>query len=235
MRYGWKDLNRLITHGPARGSPKHEVEHQLDILRFLGANPENTRLEVWTSKEDDLFAQDILNKNDIPHTEVLIAFAPGAAWSYRRWPSSRFIELGNWLQETYKAYILILAAKGEHDLALQIEGGLRKEQTLNLAGKTTLREMASILKHCKLFIGNDSGPLHVATAAGIPVVGFYGPGEYQRFKPWGRNHDVLRLGLSCSPCSQNCIFSEPRCIKGISVSQAKKLLARKLTSILDLS
>ncbi len=234
-RYGWKDLNRLITCGPAKGSPKHEVEYQLDVLRFIGANPMDKRLEVWNSQDDELFAQNVLEKNKISQTDLLIAFAPGAAWSYRRWPANRFIELGIWLQETYGADILIIAAKNEQDLALQIERGLHEGQTINLAGKTTLREMASILKHCKLFIGNDSGPLHVATAAGVPVVGFYGPGEYQRFKPWGHDHEVLRLGLSCSPCSQNCIFSEPRCIRGISLSQAKKVLARKLASMLDQS
>jgi ADP-heptose:LPS heptosyltransferase len=143
--------------------------------------------------------------------------------------------LGRWLQDTYKVFVLILAAKDEQDLALQIEGGLQEGKTVNLAGKTTLREMAAILKHCKLFIGNDSGPLHIATAAGIPVVGFYGPGEYQRFKPWGTNHEALRLGLSCSPCSQNCLFREPRCIEGITMSQVKNLLSLKMSSILDLS
>lgn len=231
--FGWRDLNRLITRGPSREFPKHEVEHQLDILRYLGGTPQDAHLEVWTSEEDERVARNILNTYDIADRDLTIAFAPGATWSFRRWPSNRFIELGNWLQENYKAYILIFAGKDEQDLALGIERGLQGEKTINLAGKTTLREMAAILRHCKLFVGNDSGPLHIATAAGVPVVGFYGPGEYQRFKPWGMNHEVLRLGLPCSPCSQNCIFCEPRCIKGITVSQAKNCLARELASVLD--
>lgn len=231
--FGWRDLNRLITHGPPRGFPKHEVEQQLDILRYLGGTPQDTHLEVWTSEEDERVARTIIHEYDIEDRDLTIAFAPGATWSFRRWPSKRFIDLGNWLQENYKAYILIFAGKDEQDLALEIEQGLQKEKTINLAGKTTLREMASILKHCKLFVGNDSGPLHIATAAGVPVVGFYGPGEYRRFKPWGMKHEVLRLGLSCSPCSQNCIFFEPRCIKGITVVQAKNCLARHLPSVLD--
>lgn len=234
IRLGWKDLNRLITRGPAREFAKHEVEHQLDVLNYLGISPEKTQLEVWTSREDDLFAQTLLNDRGITAADRLIAFAPGAAWPFRRWPSERFIELGRWLQETYQAHVLILAAKNEQDLAHQIEQGLHGNKTINLAGKTSLREMASVLKRCTLFIGNDSGPLHIAAAAGIPVVGFYGPGEYQRFKPWGVEHDVLRLGLFCSPCSQHCIFDEPRCIKGLDLKQAKNILARRLASILDL-
>jgi ADP-heptose:LPS heptosyltransferase len=235
MRYGWKDLDRLISEGPVRGIPKHEVEQQLDILRFLGAAPSDTQLEAWTSPEDEEFAQSLMNKYDIGQSDRVIAFAPGAAWPFRRWPAQRFIELGQWLQDTYKVFILILAAKNEEDLALRIEKGLKEDKTVNLAGKTTLREMAAVLKRCRLFIGNDSGPLHIATAAGIPVAGFYGPGEYHRFKPWGKNHEAFRLGLSCSPCSQNCLFQEPRCIEGITLDGVKKILAQKMSSILDLS
>ncbi|UCE39831.1 MAG: glycosyltransferase [Candidatus Aminicenantes bacterium] len=235
MRYGWKDLDRLITEGPIRGHPQHEVEQQLDILRFLGAMPDDNRLEVWTSQEDEQFAQNVLNKYGITQADGIIAFAPGAAWPFRRWPAQRFIELGQWLQDTFNVFVLILAAKNEEDLALKIEKGLRDGKTVNLAGKTTLREMAAVLKHCNLFVGNDSGPLHVATAAGIPVVGFYGPGEYHRFKPWGMNQEALWLDLSCSPCSQNCLFSEPRCIEGITLNQVKNLLAQKMPFILDLS
>jgi ADP-heptose:LPS heptosyltransferase/glycosyltransferase involved in cell wall biosynthesis len=234
MRYGWKDLERLISDGPVRGTPKHEVEQQLDILRFLGAEPEDTRLEVWTSQGDEQRAQNILNDSKIGRSNGLIAFAPGAAWAFRRWPADRFIELGKWLQDTYNAAVLILAAKNEEDLAHKITTGLRKEKTLNLAGMTSLREMAALLKYCKLFIGNDSGPLHIATAAGIPVLGFYGPGEFHRFKPWGRNHDALQLGVSCSPCSQNCMFGEPRCIQGITLDLVKNLLKQKMPSIRDL-
>jgi glycogen(starch) synthase len=234
-RYWLKGLDRFLTQGPIRGFPQHEVIRQLDILRFLGANPVDSGLEVWTTQEDEFFAQDVLNRFNLAGTDLLIAFAPGATWSFRRWPSSRFIELGKWLQENYRASILLLGGKGEQKLAHRIESGMHRRQTVNLAGKTTLREMASVLKHCKLFIGNDSGPLHVATAAGVSVVGLFGPGEYERFKPWGANHEAICLGLSCSPCSQNCLFDEPRCIKGITVDQVKRVLSKKLESLLPLS
>lgn len=225
------DVNRLTTQGPARGAPKHEVERQLDILRFMGAHPEDTSLEVWTTQDDERFAKNLLKECGLADSHLLIAFAPGAAWAYRRWPVNRFIELGQWLQETYQAYILIIAGKGERGLGLHVERGLHSRQTINLTGKTTLREMASILKFCKLFVGNDSGPMHVATASGVPSVGLFGPGEYERFRPWGTSHEVIRLGVSCNPCSENCQFNEARCIRGITVSQVKEVLSKKLESL----
>lgn len=231
-RFGLREVNRLITAGPARAFPKHEVDRQLDILRYMGVNPMDKGLEVWTTQKDELFARDVLKKLDQTSSDLCIAFAPGASWPFRRWPSSCFIQLGNWLQEKYNANILIFAAKVEEELSLSIERSLHSNRTLNLTGKTTLREMASVLRQCSLFLGNDSGPLHVAAAAGVPVIGFYGPGEYERFKPWGTGHEAIYLGLSCSPCSENCQFNEPRCIKGISLTHVKKMVSEMLISIL---
>ncbi len=73
--------------------------------------------------------------------------------------------------------------------------------------------------------------MHVAAAVGVPVVGLFGPGEFERFKPWDANHEVVSIGLSCSPCSENCIYNEPRCIKGITVSQVKRSISRMLEFI----
>jgi ADP-heptose:LPS heptosyltransferase len=90
--------------------------------------------------------------------------------------------------------------------------------------------MASVLKRCTIFVGIDSGPMHVATAAGIPVVALFGAGEYERFKPRGTDNEVIRLGLSCYPCYENCKFEEAICTRGITVSQVKSVLANKLKS-----
>jgi ADP-heptose:LPS heptosyltransferase len=174
----------------------------------------------------------LLRQAGLSENDLLIAFAPGAAWSYRRWPAERFIALGHWLQETYGAHIVIFAARGEMELAGRIERGLEKARTLNLAAQTTIRQMAAVLRHCRLFIGNDSGPIHLAAGAGVPVVGFYGPGEFERFRPWGQDHEAIRLGLPCSPCSQNCVFADPRCIRGISLDQAQEIIGKKLESLL---
>jgi ADP-heptose:LPS heptosyltransferase len=138
--------------------------------------------------------------------------------------------LGRWLQEDRGATVVILAAPSERALALRIERGLVTDRTLNLAGRTTIMQMAAVLKRCHLFIGNDSGPVHVAAAAGVPVIGFFGPGEYERFKPWGGGNEAIRVGLPCSPCSQDCAFRDPRCIRGISLAKAKEGIAGMLKS-----
>jgi ADP-heptose:LPS heptosyltransferase/glycosyltransferase involved in cell wall biosynthesis len=225
---GRNGVNDLINDGLMRGAVKHEVEYQLDLLRFLGGRPEDTSLEVWTTADDDRTARDLLDKHRIAAGELLIALAPGARWEFRRWPADRFVELARWLQDDYEAKIVILAGKSERELAAEIERGLKPEQTVNLAGQTTIREMTSVLKFCRFFVGIDSGPMHVAVAAGVPVVGLFGAGEYNRFKPLGPTHAVVQLGLRCAPCPINCQFSEARCIRGIAVEQVKDVLKKKL-------
>ncbi len=229
--YKLTDVNRLITQGPVRGFPEHEVERQLDLLSSVGIKVDKSaaRMELWTDLEDEKFARYELDRSGFPREGLLIAFAPGAAWEFRRWPAERFIELGRWLQEKHEAYLLIFAARNEARLASQIEKALDAGRTLNLAGKTTIRQMGSLLRHCRIFVGNDSGPMHVAVAAGIPVVGLFGPGEYERFRPWGPEHEVLRLTFPCSPCSQSCFFESARCIRGLSLSRVKEVIARKLS------
>ncbi len=225
-------VDRLITEGPYRGAPRHEVEYQMEILRSLGARPASTCLEAWTDAADESFAREALAQPPFAKDGPLVALAPGARWSYRRWPADRFTELGVWLQDEFRARIVILAGKSEKPLADQIERRLQAARTVNLAGRTTLRQMAAVLKLCDVFIGIDSGPMHVATAAGIPSVGLYGTGEYERFRPWGTAHDVIRIGLTCNPCSESCLFGRPLCIEGITIEQTKRVMARKLADVL---
>lgn len=221
-------VGRLLTHGSTRGFPRHEVERQLDILRWLGAKIVDTNLELWTSPDDGSVAQQLLNAHGIRDGDVVIGFAPGAAWPKRRWPADRFIELGRWLQEGHQVYILVIGSEAERELCLQIERGLHRARTVNLVGKTTLRQMAAVARRCWLFVVNDSGPMHVLGAAGVPVVGLFGPGEFERFKPRGGEHEVASLALPCSPCCENCMFDHPYCMEGITVDQVKRIISSRL-------
>jgi heptosyltransferase-2 len=225
------DINRLITRGPVRIYLQHEVEIQLDLLSHLGAEPAETRLEFWTSREDEEFADRVLQDAGLAGHQLLIGFAPGAAWSFKLWPADRFIALGRWLQETHQAAILVFAAKNEGRLAHRVAAGLAAGKTLNLAGRTTIRQMAALLSRCRLFVGNDSGPAHVAAASGVPVAVFFGGGEFARFRPRGFDHEPMRLGFPCSPCPRSCLLNDPRCIRGISLDRAKETIGPKLAPL----
>lgn len=221
----------LSTCGPIMQFPKHEVERQLDILRYLGIKPANDNLEVWIRDEDLSYAQTCL-RSLLATGAPLIGFAPGAGWVNRQWPTHYFAELGNWLQTKYGARIIIVGGQKDHVLGEEINRGLSKSSLLNLAGKTTLRQMAAVASFLTMVIANDAGPMHIAAAAGVPTIGLFGSGEYQRFRPWGTRHSIVRLDLPCCPCGEHCVHEEPRCILGLTVDMVKPTVMAKLDECL---
>jgi heptosyltransferase-2 len=221
-------LDPPFTFGPKKSLPKHEVESQLDILRFLGADIASSDTEVWLSEEDHMYAEQIMDKAGISSADFVVAFSPGSHDSIIKWPADRFIQLGRWLQEDCKAHILVMANEGEMESAHQIQSSLLRERTLNLSATSTLRQMAALLKKCKIFVGTYSGLIHLAAAVGLPVMAIFGPEDYRRFSPWGAGHEVIRLDLLCGQCSDDCIYAFPQCVEGIEVNQVRRLVSAKL-------
>jgi len=210
-------IDRILTGGPTSGVPMHEVQRQFNILRYLGSEPVRTELELWTDSADDHGASESLKNVHLTNQRPLIALGPGAAWVEGRWSTSKFIKLGRWLEEHYEACIAIVGDAFERELANEIQKALPPGCAVALAGKMNLRQAGALLRKCVLFVGNDSGFMHLAAAAGVPVVSIFGPGEYDSVRPWCERRSDVRLGLQCSPCFGNCMFDRPYCVDGISV------------------
>jgi heptosyltransferase-2 len=223
---------RWLTGGPLRLGAKHDVQRQLDILRELNLPVGDERLEVWTAPEDDEFARRLTGPLLDRHHPLLVMMAPGARSPLRRWPIERYAETASWLQKRYQAALVLVGGDEDRALAAQIESRLDPRRTVNLAGKTGLRRLAAVAKRCDLFVGADSGPMHVAAAAGAIVVGLFSSGEHRRFHPWGSEHASVRLDLLCCPCSERCTFDRPRCLEGITVAQVQGAVASRLAAII---
>jgi ADP-heptose:LPS heptosyltransferase len=220
-----------FTYGPKKNLPKHEVESQLDILSFLGADVNSRNTEVWLSEEDHRFARKILDKAGIGAADLVVALSPGRHDFRTQWPVDRFIKLGRWLQEKYNAYILIVANEEGVQSGHQIEESLLRERTVNLDGNITLRQVAALFKECEMFIGTYSGLMHLAAAAGLSVIAIFGPEDNYRFSPWGLGHEVIRLDLLCGQCGDGCIYDSPNCLEGIEVDQVKRVIATRLSEV----
>ncbi|MCX5909036.1 MAG: glycosyltransferase family 9 protein, partial [Deltaproteobacteria bacterium] len=230
---GW---DCLYTHLLHETSVKHEVEVNLDIIRFLGGKVQKDRLEMWFNPEDETFADQLLASHRYPSGAPLIAFGLGAGDSKRIWPLSKFIQLGAWLNKAYGAYILALGGKSDESLGWQLYKYL-PDAVANLSGRTTLRQAGALLKRCTLFVGNDSGPMHLAAAAGVPVVEIschpiHGltnhPNSPQRFGPWGVPHTVLQPRTSPKSCAQACVAEKPHCILNVPVGAVQDAIRMHL-------
>jgi len=101
----------------------------------------------------------------------------------------------------------------------------QKAGVLNLAGATSLRELAALLKACEVVLTNDTGPMHLANAVGTPIVAVFGPSDPRRYAPRGVRDTVVRIDLPCSPCNRirlppvRCVGHTPDCLAGVEVAR----------------
>lgn len=230
-------FDRLLTRVLNDNTVKHEVEYNLDVIRFLGGRAKEQRLELWLGEEDETFAEQVLKSVGVRDGDLLIAFAPGAGAPKRMWLVYNFTALGAWLKKEYDARIVVVGGPGEEHLGQELQRQLG-DRVINVVGKTTLRQTAALLKRCNLFVGNDAGPMHLAAAAGVPVVEIschplngspLHPNSPKRFGPWGVPYVVLQPEKPLAPCSEACDAAQAHCILGITVEQVKEALMELLS------
>ncbi len=211
--------NSLFTEILAPGPGQHEVHRNLDIVRYLGGAVENTALEVWWSLEDRLQADRFLTESGFLSASRLIAFGIGASKGWTRWPF--YGELVGLLSENLAFTPLLLIGPGEEELAREIS--LISPKSV-LMQHMPLRVVACVLSHCSLFVGNNSGPMHMASAVGIPVVeisphpldGKQGhQNDPERTGSLALKRSVVRPRSFLRNCEGGCIASAPHCIATI--------------------
>lgn len=209
---------------------RHDVEHNLALLRPLNINPTDAqrRLRFPVSSAETRFAEQFLQEHQIDTDNLLIGMHPGCkkADDYKRWPAERFQQLIAKLHSAYRARILVFGGPDELDLSHAIA---RKAQTPALAvTDLTLGQTTALIQKCRLFVGNDSGLMHLAVAMDTPCIGIFGPSDPTRVAPYGLGSRVVRKELSCSPCAHalhnlgspfKCIHGRQICLQELSVSE----------------
>ena len=236
LRIAPKQIGRAplqVAHklGFARFRGTHETVRNLDILNRAGIpTPVQTPMFLITAV-DEKWAADFLAARGIT-AQPLVAIHPGSPVALKRWRPERYAELADWLVAQKRAEIIFVGVHAEMPIIAQIQALMQAKAT-NIAGETSLTQLASILHACQLFIGNDSGPMHLAAAVGTPTIGLYGPGDPGRFGPVGAQCQTLRRKLDCPPClGTSCRFGGEGCMSEIQVAdviQAIDLRDKKLT------
>ncbi|MBN1527106.1 MAG: glycosyltransferase family 9 protein, partial [Candidatus Omnitrophica bacterium] len=162
---------------------------------------------------------------------AVIAVHPGASCPSKRWSAERFAQAADRIAERYDARVVIIASEKDRVFGDKV-ASLMKRPPLNLSGKTSVADLASVLKRARLFISNDSGPVHIACAVGTPVVDIFGRNDRglspRRWGPTGANDIVLHKEVGCEVClAHNCKLGF-KCLDAITVDEvvgaAEKIL-----------
>ena len=159
-----------------------------------------------------------------------IGLNPGAFYgTAKRWLPGRYAAVGDTLARRTGARIAIVGGPAERPLGESIASGMRAPARV-LCGETSLPDLAGVLKHLALLVTNDSGPMHVAAALGVPVVAIFGPTDSRETGPIGDAHRIVREPVHCSPCKLRECPIDHRCMKRIGVdrviAEAQGMLAR---------
>jgi len=200
--------------------PDHEVYYYLELIRragWLDALPkiEEIRLPIAPAAIDA--GRERLEAAGARKGKLRVAFGPGAAYgSAKCWPPERFAELGDRLIADCDADVILFGTVSERETTERIAARMR-HSPVNFSGQTTIGDLPSLFAACSLFIGNDSGAMHVAAAAGLPVVAIFGPTDPDGTAPLTRNRMLVSRNVSCAPCFLRHCPIDHRCMERIEV------------------
>ena len=205
--YGAQGLGFLLTCViPYDFAARHERERNLDVLRGLGLRVSSAPpTEIFIPAGADKFAARFLEQRAINQRDLLVSMHPGAPWRPRRWPKENFAALARMLAEAFQAKIMLIGSADERELCAEISalaGPGQQEAVFSAAGETDLLQTAALIRKSTLFIGTDSGPMHLASAAEVPVVALFGPQTPELFGPTGARSEAIYGKAVCSPCVQ---------------------------------
>lgn len=223
-------FDSLLTDVFVDRSAVHEVDHYLHLLGFLGGRDLNGALELSIVSEDRSAAQDSLLRGGLHPGERIVAFGIGAAHPKRRWPVARFVELGVVLHNRFGVRIAVVGGSDDVALQSQLVDGLGS-YAIPLAGVLTLPQTAAALGCCSLFVGNDSAPVHLAAAVGVPCVEISchpvsadpaHANSPERFGPWGVRSVIAQPEAAEAGCADACVAATAHCILGVTTATVLK-------------
>ena len=214
----------LLTNAirvPQKGEiPKHEAYYYLELLRRAGwaeMPREVLRARLTISAEARSAAESTLRRAGVREGSQRCAIAPGASYGAAKcWPPERFAQFADRIVSEWGADVLFFGSPGEKEISDHIRSKMTSN-AVSLVGETSMRDFAALLASCSLFIGNDSGAMHVAAAVGIPAIGIFGPTDPEGTAPLTDQFTLVRQPVSCSPCFLRRCPVDHRCMTRISV------------------
>lgn len=176
---GWRGRGFHVT-SEVEG---HEIDAQLAVARLLGATPTSDLPELWVAAEDTLACASLLERHGISASEQVVCLHAGSAQPEKRWPAERFAAVGRRLAQA-GTRVLLVGSDKERALSASLAEAI--PAAITVAGETSLPVLAALLRRAALLVTNDSGPMHMAAALGVPMVVPFGPGTPTRFGPRGK-------------------------------------------------
>jgi heptosyltransferase-2 len=245
-RYGYATDGRTFfltdpVAVPDRTVFTHQVGYYWDLLKPLGVTGEPPTPSLVVSPDEERALETRLAAAGIGPSDIVIGVNPGSTYgSAKRWLPERFAEVAQKLagrlrqNEGQPVAVMVLGAKGEESLGQEIAARVDVRSSV-LSGATTIRELMAATKRCRLLLTNDTGPMHIAAAFGVPVVAIFGPTDWRTTAPYGQEQAIVREPVDCAPCLLRECPIDHRCMTRVSVERVYEAGLSSLSRLSGLS
>ena len=231
QRWGYRTQLRgpLLTRAIDPPSGVHQVEYYRQLVHALGFPHGDIEPRLAISDEvRDRGARLLIESGWDRHTP-LAAIAPGAAYGgAKRWPPEYFAELAGYFAYDGIQTVAIGSAADAPAAAAVVQGLRTGPGIIDLVGQTDLPTLAGVLTHCRALVTNDSGAMHIAAAAGVPVTAIFGPTNELATRPIGDAHAIVTNDVWCRPCMLRECPLDHRCLSGVSAASVAAAARRTL-------
>ncbi|MBI5328379.1 MAG: lipopolysaccharide heptosyltransferase II [Deltaproteobacteria bacterium] len=221
---------RLHAYNP----DMHAVDRYLDIVKHLDIQCGEIKFPLYITESEKKKVSELMKVNGILDGTPFIIVNPMARWETKLWEEKKFADMCNGIANRFSCKVVMIGASSEkeNNQILSLTGN----KVIDLTGKTTLKELACLMSLSQMVVTVDSGPMHIAAAAAVPVVAIFGPTAPWRTGPYGEMHTVIRKELSCSPCfSMICRSKDKMCMKEIEVGDVLKAVENRLNYKLQIT
>ncbi len=220
---------------PRQGeTPAHEKFYYLELVRragWLDSVQDESFTGLSVPEEKRRTADEFLCKSGVRQGSRRIAIGAGAAYgSAKCWPPSRFAEVANRLQSEADTDVILFGTAAEASVSTAISAEMRR-QPIDLTGKTAIADLSALLSQCHLFIGNDSGAMHVAAAVGLPIVAVFGPTDPYGTAPVTPRCSIVQQKPYCSPCFLRRCPTDQRCMTVVTADMVEAAARPWLSSM----
>ncbi|MFH1878812.1 MAG: glycosyltransferase family 9 protein [Candidatus Omnitrophota bacterium] len=201
---------------------KHEAEYSLDILRYLGIEPEFSLPFIYVRNDDEKKADVLLKGLNIGAGEKFAVLHPGASCVSKMWPLENFAKTGDMLIENLKIKVMINLAPDQAALGEKVRDMMNSKPVF-FRDPTTLGVLAALFKKASLVISNDSGPSHVASGVGTPVISIFGRNQKGlspvRWRPLGDKAIAIHRDVGCTECLAHDCKKDFLCLREITAEE----------------
>jgi heptosyltransferase I len=203
---------------------RHVIDIYKELLRSLGVTPGPHRFHLSVSREDEQTIAQQLSSRQV-HDFVILN--PGGGWDTKNWAPENYALLHDKLRQETGLHSVLTWGPGEEPL---VDGVLRScSGTPPVTFPVSLPQLIALLKRARLFVGGDTGPLHLAAACGTPIVGIFGPTDAQRNGPFSHEDIVVSHQVPCGPCyKRTCPIYNKECLRLVQVDELLQAVLRRL-------